>query len=37
MTILLFFISAYFGVFIDRLSRNKVLLASEAFGFVRGR
>jgi MFS family permease len=34
MTIMLFFLSPYLGVWIDRLSRKKVLLFSEAFGFM---
>jgi MFS family permease len=34
MNILLFFLSPYLGVLIDRLSRKKVLLFSETFGFL---
>ncbi|MBN6187151.1 MFS transporter [Aneurinibacillus sp. BA2021] len=34
MTLLLFFLSPYLGVWIDRVSRKRVLLLSEAFGFM---
>ncbi len=34
MTAFLFFASPYIGVFIDRMSRKKVLLFSEGFGFI---
>lgn len=34
MTFLLFFLSPYLGVWIDRVSRKRVLLFSEIFGFV---
>lgn len=34
LTLLLFFLSPYLGVLIDRLPRKKVLLFSEAFGFL---
>ncbi len=34
MTLFLFFVSPYVGVIIDRVSRKKMLLISEVFGFV---
>jgi MFS family permease len=34
MTLLLFFASLYIGVWVDRVSRKKVLLHSQMFGFL---
>ncbi|WP_047150717.1 MFS transporter [Aneurinibacillus tyrosinisolvens] len=34
MTLLLFFVSPYVGVFVDMFSRKKILLFSELFGFA---